>query len=143
MTPAQALQYVLLAAKHEGVQLTKTAQTRLLYLTDLRAYRFGCAESSGLIWQRAEHGPYNASVGLLPRKVSVDLDDPTGYREHAAAVVMAFGRLSNDDLAMVCKGSAPMRKAQRRGDLLDFDAKSTNDTSANVTSPLHAQGPQS
>ena len=135
MTPPQALQYVILAAKDEGVQLTKTAQTRLLYLTDLRAHRHSCAHSSGLVWLRAEHGPYNTSAGLLPRKVAVDLDDATGYREHAIAVVKAYCRLSNDDLGMVCKGSAPMRKAPKRGDLLDLDATSTNDTSATVTSP--------
>ena len=135
MTPAQALQYVLMAAKDEGVQLTQTARVRLLYLTDLRAYRHGVRELSGLTWERADHGPFNRSVGLLPRKVGVDRDDPTGYRDHALAVVSAYCRLSNDDLGTICKGSAPMRKAPKRGDWLDLSATSTNDLSAAVTAP--------
>lgn len=135
MTPAEALQFVLLAAKREKVQLTKTTQGRLLFLTDLRAYRYGCNLSSGLVWERAEHGPYNKSVGLLPRKVDVDFDGHAEYRNHATAVVSAYCRLGNEALGMVCKGSAPMRKAPRRGDLLDLRAVSTNDTSAPVTAP--------
>lgn len=135
VTPAQALQLVLLAAKHEGVQLTKTAQTRLLYLTDLRAHRHGCEQSSGLVWERAEHGPFNRSAGLLPRKVDLDPSEHAEYGGHAQAVVSAYGRLSNNDLGLVCKGSAPMRRAPKRGDELDLGATSTNDTSAPVTSP--------
>jgi len=135
MTPAEALQFVLLAAKQERVQLAKTTQSRLLFLTDLRAYRHGSELSSGLVWERADHGPYNKSAGLLPRKVDVDPSKHAEYRDHASAVVSAYARLSFDDLGMVCKGSAPMRKAPRRGDVLNFDAESTNDTSAPVTYP--------
>lgn len=135
MTPAEALHCVLLAAKQEKVQLTKTMQSRLLFLTDLRAYRFGSEQSSGIVWERADHGPYNKSVGFLSRKVEVDPNAYAEYREHALTVVSAYARLSNDHLGMVCKGTAPMRKAPRRGDVLDFDAKSTNDTSAPVTFP--------
>lgn len=135
MTPAEALQYVLLAAKADKVSLTKTAQTRLLYLTDLRAQRHGCEDLSGITWERAAHGPYNKSVGFLPRKVDIVEGANAEYRAHAAAVVAGYGRKSNDDLGMICKGSAPMRKAPRAGDILDLSATSTNDTSAPVTSP--------
>lgn len=135
MTPAEALQYVLLAAKQEKVSLTKTAQTRLLYLTDLRAHRHGCQHLSGLTWERGPVGPFNKSVGLLPRKVDAKADEGAEYRGHAAAVVSGYARLSNGDLGMVCKGSAPMRKAPRVRDLLDLSARSTNDTSAAVTDP--------
>lgn len=135
MTPAEALQYVLLAARNERVQLTKTAQMRLLYLTDLRAHRHGCQDLSGVVWERAAHGPYNKSVGFLPRKVDLVECANSEYRQHATAVVAAYGRTSNDDLGMICKGSAPMRKAPRSGDVLDLHAISTNDTSAPVTSP--------
>ena len=135
MTPAEALQFVLLAAKQERVQLTKTTQGRLLYLTDLRALRHGSELSSGLTWERADHGPYNRSVGLLPRKVEADSVRWAEYRDHATAVVSAYARFGNDALGSVCKGSAPMREAPRRGDVLDLEATSTNDTSAPVTCP--------
>lgn len=136
MTPAEALQYVLLAAKAERVALTKTTQLRLLYLTDLRAHRHGCHLSSGLTWERASHGPYNRSATLLPRKVEVKPEDNGEYRDHARAVVAAYARLGNQDLEMVCKGSAPMRKAPQIGDVLDLDSVSTNDLSAPITSPV-------
>lgn len=136
MTPAQALQYVLLAAKAQKVALTKTTQSRLLYLTDLRAHRHGCEHLSGLTWERASHGPYNKSAGLLPRKVDVNPEESGEYRDHAAAVVSAYARLNNEGLEMVCKGSAPMRKAPRIRDVLDLNATSTNDTSAAVTDPV-------
>lgn len=134
MTPAQALQYVLLAAKGEKVMVTKTAQMRLLYLTDLRAHRFGDT-TSGVLWERAAHGPFNKSVGFFPRKVELDPGPEPAYYDHARAVVSAYARLGNDDLGLVCKGSAPMRKAPKPRDMLDLDSTSTNDTSAPITSP--------
>jgi hypothetical protein len=135
VTPAEALQYLLIAARKEGVQLTKTAQMRLLYLADLRAYRHGCHDLSGLTWERAEHGPFNRSVGLLPRKVDIEIDVASEWAGHARAVVLAYGRRSHEELGMICKGSAPMRKAPKRGDVLDLGATSTNDLSAAVTNP--------
>jgi hypothetical protein len=135
VTPAEALQCILLAAKDEKVQLTKTTQGRLLYLTDLRALRHGSELTSGLVWERADHGPFNRSVGFLTRKVEVDLVQYAEYRDHASAVVAAYARVGNDALGMVCKGSAPMRKAPNRGDVLNLRAESTNDTSAPVTYP--------
>jgi len=134
MTPAQALQYVLLAARDQKVMLTKTAQMRLLYLTDLRAQRHG-DETSGVLWERAAHGPFNRSVGFFPRKVDVNLGRDAAYYGHAVAVVGAYAKMGNDDLGLVCKGSAPMRKAPNKGDRLDLASTSTNDTSAPVTSP--------
>jgi hypothetical protein len=134
MTPAQALQYVFVAAKDQKVMLTKTAQMRLLYLTDLRAHRYGDA-SSGVRWERGAHGPFNRSVGFIPRNVELDPSQDPAYRDHARAVVSAYARLGNDDLGLVCMGSAPMRKAPKRGDMLDLSSISTNDTSAPITSP--------
>ncbi len=114
--------------------LTQTAQMRLLYLADLRAHRHGDL-TSGIRWERADHGPFNKSVRLLPRKVDIGTDSSVAFRQHATAVVEAYARLSNDDLGFVVKGTAPMRKAPRRGDMLDLDATSTNDSSVAVTSP--------
>lgn len=135
MTPAEALQCVLAAAKQEKIQLTKTTQERLLYLTDLRAFRHGSEWASGLVWERGDYGPHNRSVKLLARNVNVNLNKYVEYFEHASAVVSAYAQLDNEALGMVCKGSAPMRKAPRRGDELDFRAESTNDISAPVTYP--------
>lgn len=134
MTPAQALQYVLLAARDQKVMLTKTAKMRLLYLSDLRAQRHG-DPTSGIVWERAMHGPFNRSVGFFPRDVEVDLSQERPYCDHARAVVSAYARLGNDDLGLVCKGSAPMRKAPKPGDILDLSSTSTNDTSSPITNP--------
>lgn len=138
MTPAEALQYLKVEAKRAGIQMPKTTQARLLYLADLRARRYGCDEISGLTWVRTSNGPFDRSLAYLPQNVTVsELADPE-WRAHAAAVVAAYGRLSHQDLGTVCKGSAPMRKSQRDGDVLDLNATSTNDLTAAVTQPPSA-----
>jgi hypothetical protein len=134
MTPAEALAYLSAAAKADHVRLTKTSQMRLMYLTDLRAQRHG-SQTTGLVWELASHGPFCRTVAFLPKQAQTDLAHAPDWFEHAQAVTSTFGHLDNAELGRVCMGSSPVRKANRLGDVLDLDVRSTNDPTAASTFP--------
>lgn len=134
MTSAQCLQYLVATARQSGLSLSKTAQMRLLYLADLRAVRHGCKTTTGIAWERADHGPFSRSVQYLAKNVELPEAEDC-WQAHARAVLEAYARTSHEDLGTLCKGSAPMRKAASRGDLLDLEATSPNDLTASVTAP--------
>jgi len=134
MTPAEALAYLTAAAKAGRVTITPTSMMRMMYLTDLRAARHGSATTE-LGWEKSSQGPFCRTVGYLAKNVEVDLSEAPPWYEHAQAVVAAFGKLSNTDLGLVCKASAPVRKAARVGDDLDLTVRSTNDPTAAATFP--------
>lgn len=134
MTPADALAYLTAAAKAERVTITPTSIMRMLYLTDLRAARYE-SPLTGLVWERAAHGPYCRTVSYIAKNVEVDFGKAPAWYGHAQAVVTAFGRLSNTEMGLVCKASSPVRKAPKIGDVLDLTVKSTNDPTAKATYP--------
>jgi len=68
MTPAEALQCLLLAAKGAEGHVDQTAQMRLLYLTDLRAHRHDAEDVWRPMGEGRNTGPSTSPSGSCPGK---------------------------------------------------------------------------